>query len=59
MNDYVFSGIIMPIKGYKKIDIKIIKKNESCIMTFFEIVYISNYPTNLISMNKIEAKKMY
>ena len=38
MNNYIFSGIIMPIKRYGKIDIKIIKKNELHIMTFFKIV---------------------
>ena len=59
VNNYVFSNIIMPIKGYGKINIKIIKKSESCIMIFFEVVYIFNYPTNLVSMSRVEIKGVY
>ena len=58
INDYVFNSIIMPIKRYEKIDIKIIKRSEPRIIRFFEIIYIFNYLTNLISMNKIKPKKL-
>ena len=59
MNNYIFRGIIMSIKEYKKINIKTIKNNELYIIMFFKIVYIFNYSVNLISMNKIKIKKIY
>ena len=49
----------MAIKGYKRINIKTIKKNEPHIMTFFKIVYILNYFINLNSMNKNKIEKTY
>ena len=59
MNDYVLSGTTIPIKKYEKFDIKITKRNEPRIMIFLEIIYIFNYPTNLISMSKVKIKKVY
>ena len=59
MNDYVFNGIIMLIKGYEKINIKIIKGNKLCIMTFFKVIYIFNYSMNLVLMSRVEIKRMY
>ena len=59
MNNYIFNNIIIFIKKYEKINIKIIKKDEPCIMMFFETIHIFNDLTNVILMNKIEVKKMY
>ena len=52
INNYILNNIIMPIKRYEKINIKIIKKNEPYIITFFEIIYIFNYSMNLVLMSK-------
>ena len=58
-NDFILNGTAMPIQRYKKIQINTTKQEQYITILLLNIAYITDYPTNLVSMSIVENKKMH
>ena len=58
-NEYVISGKRMLIKGYGEVTVNVTKNGTSQTIDLLNVVYIPDYPTNLVSLHKAESKGIY
>ena len=58
-SNFILSGTAMPIQRYKKVQINTTKQGQHITILLLNVAYITDYPTNLISMSIVEDKGMH
>ena len=57
--DCIISGTCMLIVGYGKLHVNVTQNGEHQTIKLFNVVYIPDYLTNLVSINLVKCKEMY
>ena len=58
-NEFVLSGTAMPIQGYGKLRINATKRGQHITILLLNVAYITDYPTNFISISIVEDKRVH